>query len=722
MTSAASRTRPSSPTRLVIPSIHPTPSLSNIKDHRSSTLSVPLLPTPGLESSASSVTNLDLNEGILVHDVDPDVDTTRSEDTAVGQIDDVASEESRRNLRDHLRRTLSVQKEKSDAKRKLDQWLDISPDTTLEGYRPREYFVLTDAGKPVFTSRPDGKDVENSSSIMGVVQALLSVFLEDGDKLRCINTGRLRITFLLRSPLYYVCASSWGEPESVTRSHLEYLHLQILSIVTASQLRRIFERRTNFDLRRLLDGAEPFLFSLLDRIELDLAMATSSLNCLQLDQSLRVRVAEALVPTSKMKDTLYIILVARDIHILVNTVYSPSIVNSPASASWIPVCLPKFNPAGFVNAYITFFRRPDADQKSYQRTAADNETDVAETISASNVTENSQGITSWQTTRLIEDSGIGLVCISGGGEFETVRAWCDTVTQKLSDDGSLEALVKAVDSGKTSYFASQLGIPGLRHFVYKSRPHVQITLPAFEEPYDTLDAKRRIVTLYQIIHDAIHAKSGQTGNLKLQYIRTEKEIVMGWITQPFELYVVLSPRLPKTAVINAANAVTRRAMANMSSMFRISLSKIPLSRSVFLPIQNVHSRTVTTTVSSAFRRPDVPSPRGLFVNACFLLVIPTSLAPGQISTPQDFLKAIGRSSETKISVDSWDAFWRTSGSDMKNAGLSIQDRRYILWCMEKFRQNQPIEVFAHEPRPKKKIRGRGPAVQFGKRIRSRRDQ
>lgn len=50
---------------------------------------------------------------------------------------------------------------------------------------------------------------------MGVVQALLSVFLEDGDKLRCINTGRLRINFLLRSPLYYVCASSWGEPESV---------------------------------------------------------------------------------------------------------------------------------------------------------------------------------------------------------------------------------------------------------------------------------------------------------------------------------------------------------------------------------------------------------------------------------------------------------------------------------------------------------------------------
>ena len=113
------------------------------------------------------------------------------------------------------------------------------------------------------------------SSTMGIIQALVSVFIDDGDKIRCINAGPLKITFLLRSPLYYVCASTWGEPESVvsaipmfcgglmsdradqskTRSHLEYLHLQILSIVTASQLRRIFERRTNFDLRRLLNGS-----------------------------------------------------------------------------------------------------------------------------------------------------------------------------------------------------------------------------------------------------------------------------------------------------------------------------------------------------------------------------------------------------------------------------------------------------------------------------------
>lgn len=39
------------------------------------------------------------------------------------------------------------------------------------------------------------------------------------------------------------------------RLHLEYLYLQILSVVTQSQLHAIFTKRSNFDLRRLLEGS-----------------------------------------------------------------------------------------------------------------------------------------------------------------------------------------------------------------------------------------------------------------------------------------------------------------------------------------------------------------------------------------------------------------------------------------------------------------------------------
>ena len=36
--------------------------------------------------------------------------------------------------------------------------------------------------------------------------------------------------------------------------HLEHLHLQVLSIVTEVQLKKVFQRQSNFDLRRLLEG------------------------------------------------------------------------------------------------------------------------------------------------------------------------------------------------------------------------------------------------------------------------------------------------------------------------------------------------------------------------------------------------------------------------------------------------------------------------------------
>ncbi|KAG2010040.1 vacuolar fusion protein MON1 [Coprinopsis cinerea AmutBmut pab1-1] len=116
------------------------------------------------------------------------------------------------------------------------------------------------------------------------------------------------------------------------------------------------------------------------------------------------------------------------------------------------------------------------------------------------------------------------------------------------------------------------------------------------------------------------------------------------------------------------------------------------------------TRSFATTVTSAGTERVVPPPRG----------------PGKIRTPEAFLKAIGREADTKLSADGWQQFWMLSGQDMRKAGLAVRDRRYILWCMEKYRQGVPIEEFAHEATPKKTIRGWGPKVQNGERIRSKR--
>ncbi|KAF8630953.1 hypothetical protein AX17_005309 [Amanita inopinata Kibby_2008] len=584
--SISTASRPSPSHLSVSPALRPSASLSNLHIHGQNVgMAVPTVTQESLESSASSVIDVDMNEGILIRDSDQKEEPIETDDvTVTGHVEQPGfSEENKKNLRDQLRRTLSQSKSVTTSPRSQTTVLSSAREITAETvplYQPRSYFVLTDAGKPVFV-RAEEKDVDNTTSVVGVMQALMSVFLDDKDKLRYINAGRTRITFMMRPPLYYVCVSSWGEPESVTKSHLEYLHLQILSIVTAGQLRRIFERRTNFDLRRLLSGAETFLISLLDRMEFDLAMSTSSLHCLKLEPTLRKRVAEVLVPHSKIKDILYVILVAcgqvitlirpkkhsihpADIHIILNTVHSPSIINSPASASWIPVCLPKYNSQTFVNAYISFLRRED-HQGSHDLPPI--------LMQDSGAPEVTQGLGPEVRKSLAVDGGLTsssnvvLVCISGSGDMDVTRGWCDTVAQVLENDGLTEEIMDACRSRSTVYSVSDLGIPGLRHFVYKSRAHVQITMPVFEDPYDDISARRRLVTFYQVLHDAIHAKSGQEGTLKLQYLRTEKESVMGWITQPFEVYLSLSHWLPKSAAINAANAVARWVKKEETRLF-----------------------------------------------------------------------------------------------------------------------------------------------------------
>lgn len=200
-----------------------------------------------------------------------------------------------------------------------------------------------------------------------------------------------------------------------------------------------------------------------------------------------------------------------DLHILVNTIHSPSIINSSAAASWLPVCLPKFNSAAFVNAYVMFLRKEDQTQEKQsqhsQQSPTVQDSDAETRDSAEQLAEAESSHT------LVEEQPapeVCLVCVSGSADFEAVRNWCNTINQvsvvlfsgrpasdlahqRLMQDGLLGALTGAISRGETEYAVGDLGVPGLRHFVYKSRSHVQVTMPLFEDPYDNPHEKRRCV-------------------------------------------------------------------------------------------------------------------------------------------------------------------------------------------------------------------------------------
>jgi len=119
-----------------------------------------------------------------------------------------------------------------------------------------------------------------------------------------------------------------------------------------------------------------------------------------------------------------------DVHILLSTILSPSVQNVPASSSWIPVCLPKYNPAGFANTYVSFLQRDGGEEGE-----PENNREVR-----SEIADARDGTSSKSTPNTFPGRpNIVLVCISAGNDFDIIRGWCDSVILVRS---ALEILAK----------------------------------------------------------------------------------------------------------------------------------------------------------------------------------------------------------------------------------------------------------------------------------------
>lgn len=114
--------------------------------------------------------------------------------------------------------------------------------------------------------------------------------------------------------------------------------------------------------------------------------------------------------------------------------------------------------------------------------------------------------------------------------------------------------------------------------------------------------------------------------------------------------------------------------------------------------------------------------RGSFATryVCICLTV-----PGKIDSPKAFLQAISKprrdlaSNSTCVSAvgEDWDQMFRLTSEKLKGEGVAVKDRKYLLWSLEKFRQGENPRDFAYDIKKKKKVRGWGPRVQKGYRVR-----
>ncbi|EKD19224.1 Vacuolar fusion protein mon-1 [Drepanopeziza brunnea f. sp. 'multigermtubi' MB_m1] len=407
----------------------------------------------------------------------------------------------------------------------------------------KHYLILSSAGKPIYSRHGDQNLI---NGYIGIIQTIISFFQGAKDPLMGFTAGATRFVVSIAGPLYFVAISKLGESDVQLRAQLDALYMQILSTLTLPTLTQLFTSRPNTDLRRPLEGTEILLSSLADTFTKGSPTALlSALECLKIRKSQRLVINNTLLKARSEK-LLYGMVVAggrlvsvirpkrhslhpSDLQLIFNMLFEAGSVKAGGGENWIPVCLPGFNNRGYLYMYVSFLSA--LDEKG---TASEERPSITSTSSSSREDE------------------IAVLLISADKEsFFELKQMRDDVVAQLYSNGSMEIIRTAVSQGRPS--TTDI-VPGtsLRHFLYKSRANVQFTMPSFSPHFDTLLARRKLMTLYHNLHASTHAKHS---HLKILHCMNRDSISLAWTTPTFELYCVAGPHASRAGLAQGANKV-----------------------------------------------------------------------------------------------------------------------------------------------------------------------
>ncbi|CAD6241678.1 GSCOCG00009337001-RA-CDS [Cotesia congregata] len=385
----------------------------------------------------------------------------------------------------------------------------------------KHIFVLSQAGKPVYSRHcPEDKLV----TIMGVMQALVSFVAAGNDTIKSVHAGDTNFVFLIKGPLILVAVSKTLESVAQLNLQLTYVYNQILFVLTQSHLTRVYEQRRNFDLRRLLTGSERLIDHLLNFMDREPAFFLGAVKCLALAPSMRENITQTIIQTcSKIKNLVFGLLLANnqlvtlvrmkkffihpaDLHLIQNLVASSEAFKT--AEGWTPICLPKFNANGFMHGHVSY---------------------------------------------LAEDCQACLLLLTADRDvFATLSEAKQKIVEKLRRTNCLEAINESMN--RVSVTTAEIGLPEMRHVLYKCRSTAQFWSPGFQSPYCTDQEVERLLGLYQCLHHRLHSP---TRPLKLIFQQLEKETMLAWVTSGFELYVTFEPLVTKPDAINAVSKLLK---------------------------------------------------------------------------------------------------------------------------------------------------------------------
>jgi len=106
-----------------------------------------------------------------------------------------------------------------------------------------------------------------------------------------------------------------------------------------------------------------------------------------------------------------------------------------------------------------------------------------------------------------------------------LKCMCSVRRQKLLRCGCCKAIGDSLS--RRNYLMSDVGIPEIWHFLYKSRSTSQLTSPDYGPPYSQSDERTRLFSLYQWVHNRMHSPARP---LKILFHVGKYESILGWVS------------------------------------------------------------------------------------------------------------------------------------------------------------------------------------------------
>lgn len=189
--------------------------------------------------------------------------------------------------------------------------------------------------------------------------------------------------------------------------------------------------------------------------------------------------------------------------------------------SWYPICLPKFNANGYLHAYVSY---------------------------------------------LAEESDICLLIFSVEKDvFFDLSEIKKRITERLAKNNSLQAINEAL--AQKEICLRTIGVPEIRHFLYKSKYNTQLLCSNIAVPYNTPRQFQRLLQMYYAVHHRVH---DQSRPLKLIMEVHEHEVILAWVTVGYELYAAFEPFTSKINIISVVNRLLKWIKREENTLFMMS--------------------------------------------------------------------------------------------------------------------------------------------------------